>query len=306
MIESGSLTPGVDPARFGLPPHTALRYERPDPALERMIADYHVLDSEEHAVNKAVEWLLPNSAAIRVILTDHPIKLTLAGTTYDPLPIASFYGTTTRAMQMEVSGGLTIGINLTAIGFARLFRSNAARLRDRVVPLDTLLDKALVTRLVDSLRDTDQGRRVKPILDAFFKPLMARPHRDEPDLTQMIALLLDDRAESLSDLVDLAGIPSHRLLRLSQRHFGFPPKTLLMRARLLRSIVALKKAPGKIGYAAIDHAYCDDSHFVRDAKRFLGMTPRQFLQLDTPYLDAVLRAREIVFGTTVAALDPAA
>lgn len=305
MIVSGSLTPGIDPERFGLPEHTAVRYERPDPALERLIADYHMFDSEEFAVNKAIEWMLPNAPAIRIILAERPIRLTLAEARFDPLPVAVFFGPTSRAMEIEVSGGLTIGASLTPLGFARLMRTSAAELRDNIYPLEHVLDRSLVARLVESLRDHDRGRRVKAILDDFFKPLMARPHRDEPELTRIMAALQDDGLDSLSDVAANLGIPSHRLLRLCQRHFGFPPKTLLMRARLLRSILALKQAENRVGYTAIDPAYFDDSHFVRDARRFLGMTPRQFLQLETPYLNASLRARAMVFGANVAALQPA-
>lgn len=305
MIESGSLTPGIDPARFGLPDHTAVRYERPDPALERMIADYHMFDSEEFAVNRAIEWMLPNSPAIRIILAERPIRLKLAGRYFDPLPIACFFGPTSRAMEIEVSGGLTIGANLTPIGMARLLCISAAELRDNVLPLEHVLRESLVARLVDSLRDHDRGRRVKAILDDFFLPLMDKPHRDEPELARIMAALQDDSTGSLSDVAEQIGIPGHRLLRLCQRHFGFPPKTLLMRARLLRSILALKLNGSPVGYGGIDPAYCDDSHFVRDAHRFLGMTPRQFLQLETPYLDASMRARAMVFGVNVAALQPA-
>lgn len=305
MIESGSLTPGIDPARFGLPDHTAVRYERPDPALERMVADYHMFDSEEFAVNRAIEWMLPNSPAIRIILAERPIRLKLAGRYFDPLPIACFFGPTSRAMEIEVSGGLTIGANLTPIGMARLLRISAAELRDNVLPLEHVLSESLVARLVNSLRDHDRGRRVKAILDDFFLPLMDKPHRDEPELARIMAALQDDSTGSLSDVAEQIGIPGHRLLRLCQRHFGFPPKTLLMRARLLRSILALKLNGSPVGYGGIDPAYCDDSHFVRDAHRFLGMTPRQFLQLETPYLDASMRARAMVFGVNVAALQPA-
>lgn len=306
MIVSGSLTPGIDPARFGLPPHTAVRYERPAPALERMIADYHMFDSEEHAVNRAIEWMLPNSPALRIILAERPIRLELAGRRFDPLPTACFFGPTSRAMEIEVSGGLTIGANLTPIGLARLLRTNAAELRDNVFPLEHLMNRERVAALVESLRDHDRGRRVKAILDAFFLPLMQRPHRDEPELVRIMAALQDGSLDNLGDISDHLGIPGHRLLRLCQRHFGFPPKTLLMRARLLRSILALKLGGSGAGYAAIDPAYFDDSHFVRDARRFLGMTPRQFLQLPTPYLDASMRARAMVFGVNVAALQPAA
>ena len=305
MIESGSLTPGIDPAQFGLPRYTAVRYERPAPALERMIADYHMFDSEEHAVNRAIEWMLPNSPAIRIILAERPIRLKLAGRHYDPLPTACFFGPTSQAMEIEVSGGLTIGATLTPIGMARLLRTSAAELRDNVLPLEHVLPVDLVTRLVDSLRHHDRGRRVKAILDDFFLPLMDKPHRDEPALTRIMTALQDDRTGSLAEVAEQIGIPGHRLLRLCQRHFGFPPKTLLMRARLLRSILALKLNGAPVGYGGIDPAYCDDSHFVRDAHRFLGMTPRQFLQLETPYLNASMRARAMVFGVNVAALQPA-
>ena len=305
MIESGSLTPGIDSARFGLPPHTAVRYERPDPALERMIADYHMFDSEEHAVNRAIEWMLPNSPAIRIILADRPIRLALAGARYDPLPTACFFGPTSQAMEIEVSGGLTIGASLTPIGFARLLRTSAAELRDNVLPLEHVMPREQVAVLVERLRDHDRGRRVKAILDEFFLPLMSRPHRDEPELMRIMAALQGDNLDNLGDIADQLGIPSHRLLRLCQRHFGFPPKTLLMRARLLRSILTLKLNGNRTGYVGIDPAYFDHSHFVRDARRFLGMTPRQFLQLETPYLNASLRARAMVFGVNVAALQPA-
>lgn len=305
MIVSGSLTPGIDPARFGLPEHTAVRYERPDPALERMIADYHMFDSEEHAVNRAIEWMLPNAPSIRIILAERPIRLRLAGRYYDPLPTACFFGPTSQAMEIEVSGGLTIGATLTPIGMARLLRTSAAELRDNILPLEHVLDPHIVTGLVESLRDHDRGRRVKAILDGFFQPLMQRPHRDEAELSRIMAVLQGDSLDKLGDISDHLGIPGHRLLRLCQRHFGFPPKTLLMRARLLRSILALKLNGGQTGYTAIDPAYFDDSHFVRDARRFLGMTPRQFLQLETPYLNASMRARAMVFGVNVAALQPA-
>lgn len=305
MIESGSLTPGIDPARFGLPAHTAVRYERPDPALERMIADYHMFDSEEFAVNRAIEWMLPNAPSIRIILAERPIRLNLAERYFDPLPTACFFGPTSRAMKIEVSGGLTIGATLTPIGMARLLRTSAVELRDNILPLDQVLGSELAGRLVISLRDHDRGHRVKAILDDFFLPLMDKPHRDEPALTRIMAALQDDNVSNLSEVAEQIGIPGHRLLRLCQRHFGFPPKTLLMRARLLRSILALKLNDSPVGYGGIDPAYCDDSHFVRDAHRFLGMTPRQFLQLETPYLNASMRARAMVFGVNVAALQPA-
>ncbi len=41
----------------------------------------------------------------------------------------------------------------------------------------------------------------------------------------------------------------------------------------------------------IDPSYCDVSHFLRDANRFLGMTPRRFSAMNTPFLRASVQAR---------------
>ena len=134
LIESGSHVPGVDPGGFGLPPHTALRYEIPRPALMRFVADYHVLDSENSAGRGPSEWMLPNSPAIRFILADHSMALTLGASDPETLPRAALYGITSRAANMlHGRGGVTIGFNLTAVGFARLCGAKATNLRDRVV-----------------------------------------------------------------------------------------------------------------------------------------------------------------------------
>jgi hypothetical protein len=49
--------------------------------------------------------------------------------------------------------------------------------------------------------------------------------------------------------------------------------------------------------------YHDASHFNRDGRRFLGMTPRRFLTLPTPYTVAALRARRLVIGAGLPMLD---
>lgn len=89
LIESGSHTPGVDVAAFGLTPNTAVRYEQPNPRLAGLLTDYHVLDGIEPERGGAVDWMLPAWAAIRFSFTDEPIAVTLGDRVYDPLPNAA-------------------------------------------------------------------------------------------------------------------------------------------------------------------------------------------------------------------------
>ncbi|MGX7952216.1 helix-turn-helix domain-containing protein [Tsuneonella sp. HG249] len=92
------------------------------------------------------------------------------------------------------------------------------------------------------------------------------------------------------------------LERLARSAFGFNPKLLIRRARFLRSLHAVASAQANERSAAIDPAYTDYSHFVRDAQEFLGMSPQAFLKLDNPMLKQSLALRKAVLGAPAQAL----
>ncbi|WP_374405324.1 hypothetical protein [Pelagerythrobacter sp.] len=301
MIESGSHTPGVDPADFRLPDGTALRYERSAPALEGLVGDYFMLDSQEPA-EYVSEWMLPNWPVIRFVLADNPLVVEGDGWRWEPMLEAGFYGPTTRASRMLTKGGVTIGVSPTPAGVARMFDIDLARYRNRMVPLGSLIGQETCVALVESLRASDRGIAVKPILDAFFAATMSVPHPAEAQIARLNALLLDEDIRTVDELAEAMDLPIHGLRRLALRRFGFPPKVLMIRARFLRSLIALKAVGATQGYRAIDDAYTDTSHFLRDSQRFLGMTAQRFLRLPTPYLDAMLRARAIVIGQPIPTL----
>ena len=294
MIESGSHVPGVDAAQFGLPPHTALRIELPSPALRPFLADYHVLDSEGPRAEGAETWMLPAWPAIRIILTDRPISLRLGRRTYDPLPVASLYGTTSRAMRMTTHGGVTVGIGIKPLGWARFFAAKADLFRDQVVPLARVMAPRLVDELVEALGASDQGPAVKPLLDEFFERLCGPPGPDEPLIRRLSALIADDETHDLATACGRIGIAPPALRRLSARYFGFPPKTLLIRTRFLRSLLRMMAEGDELDYGLIAPTYHDASHFLRDSDRFLGMTAKRFARIDNQYLKAILRARTVV------------
>ncbi|PAX09359.1 helix-turn-helix domain-containing protein [Sphingomonas lenta] len=293
MIESGTHTPGVDARDFALPPQTALRYELPAPALRDYVADYHVLDSEGPDVEGAVNFLLPSWPAIRLILTDRPISLQVGPRFYDPLPRYALYGTTSQAMRMTSNGGVTIGVALKPSGWARLFDRRADLYRDRVAPLADVMASAHVNELVARLGASDRGPAVKGILDEFLERRLGPPHPDEPLIGRLTALINDDETFDLATACERVGLAPATMRRVSLRHFGFPLKTLLIRTRFLRSFARIMMEGAD--YSSVAPGYYDASHFLRDANRFLGMTPKRFLQrTQNPYAQAVLRARALV------------
>lgn len=304
MIESGTHLQGISAADFGLPAHTALRYEQPAIALRPLLSSYAVLDSEPvHPVGTR-EWMLPTWAQIWIVMTDGPISVGIRNRRYARLSSAILYGVTSRAMPVTSAGGITVCIDVRPTGWARLIGPHAETLCDRIVPLTDVLPEAMVADLVESLHRSDRGRDVQSVVDAVFLRHLPAAHPDEPLIAQIEALLAHESTTDPSEAAAMLGMPLRTMRELSKRYFGFPPKLLMMRARFLKVVTACLLAEKNGGGAsAITEFYHDASHLNRDAQRFLGMTLRQFLKLDVPYLRAALRARRLVLGAPTPALD---
>jgi transcriptional regulator GlxA family with amidase domain len=76
-----------------------------------------------------------------------------------------------------------------------------------------------------------------------------------------------------------------QLERLSKEAFGFSPKTILRRARIRRTIEAMK------GYTLVDwevqaeQDFADQSHLIHEFRRFTGMTPAIYQAKANPLMD---------------------
>lgn len=290
---------------FALPPGTALRYERPHRDLSRYITSYAVLDSEADTHRSAQSWMLPSWAQIWIIITDQPIVVTIGNRRYDPMPPAALYGVTSRAMPVTSNGGVSVVIDISPLGWARLFNQPAEDLRDRVTPLQNVMSPILVDELVTRLCSCDLGPQVKGVLDEFFRTHMTMPHPAEDDIAELMRIMVDPDLSDAGSVAERMEMSPAAIRRLSKRFFGFPIKTLMMRGRFVRQLIEMMERNDGRSHppGALETGYHDASHFIRDGKRFLGMTPRQFASLEAPYLAAVLRARRLVLGSPTPSVD---
>jgi len=303
MIESGSLTPGISASDFALPPGTALRFERPAEALRDYLTSYAVLDSVVEDSWHGTEWMLPGWAQIWIVMTPEPIRVRIGNRAYEPLPTALLYGVTSRAMPVSARGGVTIGIDVSPLGWARLFSSSAETLRDRLVPLETVLPGELVSELASALARSDQSLQVKAVLDDLFLRHLPKAKADEPKIRRLWQVIAEGDVADLTAAAAMHGIDRRTASRLSKHYFGFPPKLLLMRSRFFRALLPLLDSGPDADHGTTPAGYHDRSHFLRDSRRFLGMTPRQFVAHPSPYAAAARRARKLVVGTPISSLD---
>lgn len=300
-IVGGTNRPGVTPEIFAMPAGMAIRYDRPAPDLADYITGYHVYSADHRNVGQ-VDWFLPGTANIRIAIDAAPFAVAIARRSFDPVPQVSLFGPTSHALKATTNGGILVGFGISALGWSRLFAGHAALYRDRVVPLAAALPGDFADRLHAALAASDREEMVAPVLDDLLRGVLGPVPREDALIRRLMQLIAEDGPAEIALAADRLGIEPHALRRLAVKHFGFPPKLLLRRARFLRSFLRISQSDGMVDYTRLDQSYFDVPHFLRDANTFLGMTPRRFLALNTPFLDASLRARAAVLGAATQAL----
>ncbi|WP_394357804.1 helix-turn-helix domain-containing protein [Microbacterium betulae] len=93
--------------------------------------------------------------------------------------------------------------------------------------------------------------------------------------TLRLAASLDRAARGgarVTDIADRHGLSERTLRRLTDRLFGYGPKTLASIHRFQR-VLALVRSGTPLGEASTMAGYVDQSHLTRDVRRLAGTTP---------------------------------
>jgi methylphosphotriester-DNA--protein-cysteine methyltransferase len=128
------------------------------------------------------------------------------------------------------------------------------------------------------------------LVNAIEAGLLCRLQQRSTRLSPIIRAVQDLLATQAINRVDDLGVrvetSPRQLERLTKNSYGFSPKTVLRRARVLRTIQAMK------GYAPVDwemqaeQDFADQSHLIHEFRHFTGRTPHTYQQLCSPVMDA--------------------
>jgi AraC-like DNA-binding protein len=223
-----------------------------------------------------------------------------------PPPDLAVTGPTSHATRFRMSAGRVWGIGLLPWGWASFVSENANDYADRYA--DGRLDPAFAAfvPLADALAASKGGFAEElALIEGHMAKLFAQRLRADPAILALNDALVDPELVTVNALGERLGMNVRSLERLSSRAFGFAPKLLLRRQRFLRSLARFMLDPSLKWLGAIDYHYHDQSHFVRDFRRFMGMSPSAYAKLDKPLLVAAARARMEAAGAAVQGLhDP--
>ncbi len=286
----------------------AVRFFMPAPALQPYISTYYLTEVSIPEGQLVRDWLHPEWANLRFAFNDQ----WEAAVGNDPLRRTPHFvaaGPTSQATQFVTGPMRSWGIGLLPLGWARLLSAGADGFVDRFVDGSDEPNFAAFAPLLGQIFEPEAdpaGEAAR--IDAFLLALLAErsPHEDEARIRLAHAALLDSEIATVADFAERLGMSPRSLERLSRKAFGFPPKLLLRRQRFLRSLAQFMLDPSLTWISTLDFHYVDQAHFVRDFRRFMGMSPSEYAARDHPVLRAAARARAATMGAAVQALHPSA
>ncbi|KQM67576.1 hypothetical protein ASE75_01170 [Sphingomonas sp. Leaf17] len=228
-------------------------------------------------------WTLPGEA--RVLVTRGPghVATTIGNRHYAPLPAIAIVGPTSKPRLSWSDAASSIEIPLTALDWCGLTDVSAETIADRIVTPDQLGMEAFADDLAVLLSPVHSEQDVARIVRGLIADhVVGTMSTVVPQIRALMRIVDDTMIVDATAVADQVGLAPHTLRRIALRQFGFPAKTVLIRRRFLHAMDRFRTS-GMDMSSAVACGYFDSSHFLRDAKRFLGMTPRRFLASVAPH-----------------------
>ena len=174
----------------------------------------------------------------------------------------------------------TIGIELTPKALYRLFRLNMRDLTNSMVGFEDIFGSA-GARLQQWIGQVDDPQSKIKLLQGFLSQRLHQEVKDYSVLDHVVDAVTQAQGMiSVRKLETQTGYTKRYLDMLFREHVGPSPKSL---ATILRFQSAYRswmrdKAPSFAGSDLLGYYY-DQSHFIREFKRFTGFTPYRYRQI---------------------------
>jgi AraC-like DNA-binding protein len=224
-----------------------------------------------------VSWDLPPGRRSVVQLLPHPcVNLVFDGAA------VTVAGVGRSLFTYPLKGrGQVFGVKFRPGGFYPFLGRPVAGITDSYLPLAALWGDADADQMARDLRDArgDRGALIQAA-EAHLEKHWPAPDPEVETIGRIVEALLRDREITrVEDVTDRFGLSMRTLQRLFQRYVGVTPKWVLKRYRLHEAAARLADDPGgSWAEVAADLGYFDQSHFIRDFTRAVGLTPTAYAE----------------------------
>jgi AraC-like DNA-binding protein len=274
----------------------------PAPELRAYVTTYYLTEVADGCAPYVEDYLHPEWGNVR--FTDGRSMTGAVGQApLRSMASAVAAGPTSFATRFRAAPGRYWGIGLLPLGWARFVAARASERADQLVEVANDRAFAAFHPLLNTLfaGAPDRGAEAERI-NALMLSLLARPVLEEERIQAIHAVLVDPAVATVGALAERTDLPVRSLERISKNVFGFAPKLLLRRQRFLRSLAQFMLDPSLAWLETMDDHYHDQAQFIRDFRRFMGMTPSAYAALPHPILSAAAHARTAAVGAAMQVL----
>jgi len=293
--------PPADPPAGSGATTASVSYHLPAQALSGAVTTYYLVKVTGPGTVR--DQIFPEWPNYRLILSgDWEAKF--PDVDVEPVPVDGVTGTLERAVWVTGSAGLMVGVGLMPQGWARFTAQSVDGFTNRMRPLADALGPAsdeMHRRLVAAAAEGEDA--IFAVLDEMLLSLLT----DAPEAALVAdahAALQDPQVQTVSDWADALGLSSRQLERFSPRYFGLPPKRLLRRQRLLRTLATMREADGGTWSQALDGQFTDQAHFIHEFNYYMGTSPKAYLARPQPIMADAWKRRKALLGSPVQVLQP--
>ena len=217
-----------------------------------------------------VGWDLPPGRHAAVTLLPHPC----VNVVHDRGMVAVAGVGSDRFTYSYTGRGRVFGIKFRPGAFRPFLGRPVSELTDQTRPLATLWG-ADADRFATDLGEAPELGELVAVAERHLREHWPAPDPEVREIGTIVHALLHDRSITRVEEVSTRfGIRPRTLERLFQRYVGVSPKWVLRRYRLHEAAARLAEGTDTSwAHVAADLGYFDQSHFIRDFTRAVGMTP---------------------------------
>lgn len=183
-------------------------------------------------------------------------------------------GPTTGPTHVRVEGPVHMfGVGLLPIGWGTLLDFEASLLVNRAIDAIELFGPGL-HRTANALRAASTLEEKVAIGTALAGDLIARGRSAAFDFTRVVDdWLASSVSPAVDTLVTATGLSRRQVERNCKAYYGSPPKLLARKYRALKAAILLARHEAGTS-DLLNEGFYDQSHFIREIKRFTGVTPK--------------------------------
>ena len=188
-----------------------------------------------------------------------------------------------------------VGAGLLPPAWVSIAGHDAEQWIDRAIDAQALFGEC-ATKLADAVAATDDTDERFRLICTFIETVTESSDPAQIAFTRMVDNWLCSAPDPHVDvLVAESGLSMRQLERLTKRYYGLPPKTLARKYRALRAASALARGEN-LDDSDIADSFYDQSHLIREVKRFAGLTPQQIKKRESHLLTEISTGRKALEG----------